>query len=110
MVPEEKSFVAMLIQRLKDPQLTVRVHAGVLLGGMGAKARPALPTLLELLASDDRHNRRLAALTLGFLGHEVAEGVPPLRNALHDEDETVRRLAADALQEIATADARAKAA
>lgn len=30
MADEEKSFGAMLIQRLKDPQFTVRVHSGVL--------------------------------------------------------------------------------
>jgi HEAT repeat protein len=96
----------MLIQRLKDPQFAVRVHAGVLLGGMGAKARPALPTLPELFAGDNRHDRRLAAITLGSLADEV----PPLLNALRGEDETARLLAAEALQEVATVDGRAKAA
>jgi HEAT repeat protein len=77
MVAEEKPFVTMLIQRLKDPQFTVCFHAGVLLGGMGVKARSALPTLLELLESDDMHDRRLAAMTLGSIAGEVAEAVSP---------------------------------
>jgi HEAT repeat protein len=100
----------MLIQRLKDPELTVRVHAGVLLGGMGLKASPALHALLELQDSEDVHDRRLAALTLGSLGHDLPESVPPLRDALHDEDEAVRRLAAEALEEIAPTHKRLKAA
>jgi hypothetical protein len=45
MAAEEKPLGAMLIQRLKDHQFIVRVHAGVLLGGMGVRARPACPLL-----------------------------------------------------------------
>jgi hypothetical protein len=44
-VAEEKPFGEMVIQCLKDPQFTVRVHVGILLGGMGVKARLALPAL-----------------------------------------------------------------
>jgi HEAT repeat protein len=110
MTADQDALVATLIQRLKNPELTVRVHAGIVLGGIGVEARPALPALLELRRSEDVHDRRLAALTLGALGYDLAEAVPPLRDSLHDEDETVRRLAAEALQEMAPTRERATAA
>jgi HEAT repeat protein len=110
MTSGQESFIALLIQRLKDPELTVRVHAGVLLGGMGVEAKPALPALLQLRHSEDVHDRRLAALTLGSLGHDLPEAVPPLLDALHDEDEAVRRLAAEALEEMAPTQRRLKVA
>jgi HEAT repeat protein len=83
--------------------LTVRIHAGVLLGALGVKARPALATLLALGQSEDAQNRRLAVLILGSLAHDLAEAVPPLLHALEDEDEAARRLAAEALNELAPA-------
>jgi HEAT repeat protein len=106
----QDSFITMLIRGLKDPELTVRVHAGVLLGGMGVEAKPALPALLQLRHSKDVHGRRLAVLTLGFLCHDLPESVPLLLDALLDEDEAVRRLAAEALEEIAPTHKRLKAA
>jgi hypothetical protein len=42
MAEEEKSFVAMLVQRLQDPPFAVRVQASVLLGDMGRRDRPCL--------------------------------------------------------------------
>jgi HEAT repeat protein len=110
MTAGQDSFVALLIERVKDPELTVRVHAGILLGGLGMEARPALSALLELRQSADVHDRRLAIMTLGSLGHDLAEAVPPLLDSLHDEDETVRRLAAEALEEMAPAQGQARAA
>jgi HEAT repeat protein len=100
MTAGQQSFVATLVQQLNDPEFIVRVHAGLLLGGMGLEARPALSALLKLKQSDRAQDRRLAAMTLGSLGHDLAEAVPPLLDALHDEDDTVRRLAAEALEEI----------
>ena len=110
MTAAQDFFITMLIQRLKDRELTVRIHAGVQLGGMGVEAKPALPALLQLRHSESVHDRRLAALTLGMLCHELPESVPPLQDALHDEDEAVRRLAAEALKEIAPAHKRLNAA
>jgi HEAT repeat protein len=99
-VAEEMSFVASLIQQLEDSQLTVRIHAGILLAGMGTQARPALHALTELLSSDDVHDRRLAAMTLGTLAYDISETLPLLLNARRDNDETVRRFAAQAVEEI----------
>jgi HEAT repeat protein len=110
MTAGQKSSVLMLIERLRDPELTVRVHAGILLGGMSLEARPALPALLQLRQSEDVHDRRLATMTLGSLAHDLSEAVPLLLDARHDEDEAVRRLAAAALAEITVSHDRAKAA
>ncbi len=107
---DQESFVSLLMERLNDPELTARVHAGLQLEGLGIEAKPALPTLLHLQQSEDVHNRRLAAVVLGSLGSALAEAVPPLVNALQDEDQTVRRLAAESLEKITSARGHRKAA
>lgn len=44
------------------------MHAAAVLGSMGDEAEPAVPALIEMLKSDDVHDRRLAARTLGEIG------------------------------------------
>lgn len=110
MTTGQDSLILTLIQNLQSAELTIRIHAGFLLGQMGMEARPALPTLLHLRNSMDVHDRRLAVMTLGSLAHDLAEAVPPLLNALHDEDDTVRRLAEEALEELTPASEMLKAA
>ena len=46
MSANQESVVALLIERLNDPELTVRIHAGLQLVGMGLEAKPALPVLI----------------------------------------------------------------
>jgi HEAT repeat protein len=103
MSADQESSIATLAERLTDAELTVRVHAGLLLGARGVEARPALATLLALGRSEEVQDRRQAGMTLGLLAGQLVEAVPPLLNALHDEDEAVRRLATEALDEIAPA-------
>jgi HEAT repeat protein len=110
MSADQESVVTMLIECLSDPELPVRIHAGLQLGEMGVEARPALPALRQLQRSEIVHDRRLAAMVLGSLGRDLAEAVPSLHNALQDEDKAVRRLAADALAAIAPPRGRLKVA
>ena len=110
MSADHESVVTLLIERLNDPELTVRIHAGLQLVGMGLEAKPALPVLMELQQSEDVHDRRLAAMVLGSLAHDFTEAMPPLLNALHDADEAVCRLVAEALEEIAPHRGHRKAA
>jgi HEAT repeat protein len=110
MPPEAAARIQTLTRRLHDPDLVVRVHAGLLLGDLGPTASPALPALLDLLRGDVVQDRRLAALTLGRIGHAAAAAIPALRQALRDADATVRRFAAAALAEIEPAPGQAKAA
>jgi HEAT repeat protein len=110
MPPESAARAQTLTRRLHDPDLVVRVHAGILLGDLGPAAGPAVPALLELLRGDVVQDRRLAALTLGRIGHAAAAAIPALRQALRDPDATVRRFAAAALDEIEPTPGQAKAA
>jgi HEAT repeat protein len=45
---------------------------------MGAKARPAVPALVEMLRGDDRRTAAFAAWALVAIGPDVAEAVPAL--------------------------------
>jgi HEAT repeat protein len=84
-----------LIALLNDPDPLRRIHAGMLLCGMGPAAAPAVPRLVEMLQAGDAQDRRLASWTLGDIG--VAEATTALDEALNDQDEVVRRFAAEAL-------------
>jgi len=93
--------VQKLIHRLQSPEYLVRLHAGCLLGQMGAAAKEAVPALLELLRSGGTADRKLAAWALGYLGRGTAEATPALLAAARDSDESVRMLANSALEKIA---------
>jgi HEAT repeat protein len=110
MTPESATRIETLTRRLHDPDLVVRVHAGLLLGDLGPAASPALPALLALLQGDVVQDRRLAALTLGRIGHPAAAAIPALRRALRDPDATVRRFADAALAEIESTPGQSRAA
>ena len=102
--------VQKLIRRLKHDDPLKRIHAGLLLGDMGAAAKDAVPTLLELLNGVHVTDRKLAALTLGYIGPWAAEAVPALRHALGDADQVVRQFAAAALEKIHAPAGKDKAA
>jgi HEAT repeat protein len=67
---------------------------------MGAEAREAVPTLLELLQDACVQNRKLAAWTLGYIGQGAVEAIPALLVAVRDSDEGVRKMACEALEKI----------
>lgn len=89
-----------LIEKLKDADQFVRIHAATLLGSMGEDAKAAVPALIDLLENGDVHDRRLAALTLGEIGPAAEEAVPALLEAADDEDEGVATMALDAVERI----------
>ena len=70
--------------RQNSPDLRVRenTHAAWFavqqLSRMGAKARPAVPALVEMLRADDRRTAAFAAWALGAIGPDAAEAVPAL--------------------------------
>lgn len=92
--------VQKLIRRLHAPKQLVRLHAGCLLGQMGPSAQEAVPTLLELLRSDNVADRKLAVWTLGRIGQGAIGALPALKEAARDGDESTRVLAAAALEKI----------
>jgi HEAT repeat protein len=99
-----------LIRRLRSRKEVKRIHAGLLLGRMGPRAKEAVPTLLDLLRDASARNRRLASWTLGYIGEGAAEAIPALLIALRDEDEGVRKMAREALDKISPTDTQIRAA
>jgi HEAT repeat protein len=99
-----------LIRRLKSPHDLKQIHAGLLLGRMGAEAREAVPTLLQLLQDASAQNRKLAAWTLGYIGQGAVAAIPTLLVAVQDTDEGVREMARGALEKISPSDTQARAA
>jgi HEAT repeat protein len=89
-----------LLERLRDPDELIRLHAALGLGSLGEEARPAVPVLTALLHSDTVLDRRGAAWALRDLGGVAEEAVPALLEALEDDDEQVEELAAQALEAI----------
>ncbi|WP_165394723.1 HEAT repeat domain-containing protein [Methanofollis fontis] len=92
---EDPAAIEPLRSALSDPEPGVRWVAMEALGAIG---RPALPVLIELLASDDVDVRWGAAIALGDIGDR--EAVEALAARLEDTDRYVRTRAALALAAI----------
>ena len=99
-----------LIRRLKSADELKRIHAGLLLGEMGAEAGKAVPTLLEVLHDENVKHRKIAVWTLGKIGQKAAEAVPALLAALRDTNEEVRKMARESLAKISPSSLQARAA
>jgi len=99
-----------LIRRLKSADELKRIHAGLLLGEMGAEAGKAVPTLLEVLHDENVKHRKIAVWTLGKIGQRAVEAVPALLVALRDTNEEVQKMAHESLEKISPSSTQAKAA
>jgi HEAT repeat protein len=99
-----------LIRRLKSADELKRIHAGLLLGEMGAEAGKAVPTLLEVLHDENVQHRKMAVWTLGKIGQKAVEAVPALLVALRDTNEEVRNMARESLEKISPSSLQARAA
>ncbi|MBN1461038.1 MAG: HEAT repeat domain-containing protein [Armatimonadetes bacterium] len=124
---ENPGFIPDLALRAVDEIPTVRHCAAVLLGRFGAKAKAAVPALMEAFsmrplgiyeeasaagASKDERARalmfdfqtmlacRAAAEALGQIGPEASSAVPMLTEALHDPSAGIREAAEKALKRI----------
>ena len=83
-------LVARLITDLKNRDAMVRRVAVVTLGGIGPRAKEAIPALIAALKDDDPGVRQTAAGALGGIGPEAKEAIPALISALKDGDPGVR--------------------
>ena len=108
MTTDPDARLQQLIRRLKSADDAKRIHAGLLLGRMGA--REAVPTLLELLQDASAQNRKLAAWTRGYIGQGAVAAIPALLVAVQDTDEGVRKMAREALEKISPSGTPARAA
>jgi HEAT repeat protein len=100
MTTDSDARLQKLIRRLKSADDLKRIHAGLLLGEMGAEAGKAVPTLLELLHDQNVYHRKVAVWTLGKIGQRAVEATPALLMALRDSNEGVRKMACEALDKI----------
>jgi len=98
------------IEKLHDAHQVVRIHAGSVLGELGAEAKQAVPALIDLLQHGDVQDARLAALTLGEIGTAAAEAIPALMKAADDDDAGVANMALWALEQVDLVDRYAAAA
>jgi HEAT repeat protein len=89
-----------LVDRLRDYEVSVRLHAAACLGAMRKRARPAVPALIDALHDVDAHVRKMAATVLGDMGMAARAAVPGLIQALRDDNAGVRRRAAVALSDM----------
>jgi HEAT repeat protein len=110
MTTDPNARLPKLIRRLKSADDVKRIHAGLLLGRMGAGARQAVPTLQELLQEESIQDRKLAAWTLGYIGQGAVEAIPALLVAVQDTNEGVRRMAREAVEKISPSSTQARAA
>ncbi len=67
----------------------------------GAKAKKAVPRLVEILKKGQDYNRHMAALTLGVIGPDARDATDALKEAARDADPELRRCAELALGQIA---------
>jgi HEAT repeat protein len=96
-----QDLVEVLQQALGDPDRSRRETAADILGQagdrLGAQARPLVPSLVKMLATDEAPLRVRAAYALGRLGPDAGEAAAGLAAALQDDVPEVRRYAAAAL-------------
>jgi HEAT repeat protein len=95
---EAETSVAVLIAQLED--FNDADTAAWVLGEIGPQAKPAIPALVELLASDDEGERLHAVQALGKIGQGSPDVEAALEKCLQDEAESVRTAADQALQAI----------
>jgi len=90
------------------PRRDVRADSCMLLGRLGAAARPAIPELIRLLRDDeDRFVRLFAAYSLGSIAtRDDTAAVEALVMATKDKEKFVREAASETLSIVAPAAAR----
>ena len=89
-----REVVAGYLPALRSKQPEVRRKACVVLGGLGAVAKPAVPSLITMLDDTDELVRERAVGALGMIGIPQTEVVAALTKALKDPASTVRYRAA----------------
>ncbi len=89
-----------LVQRLTDPEDSVREHAAEALGDIGPPAGRVASALVEVLDDPYVKVRRDAVRSLGQIAPDPAQVVPAIEPLLKDPEEIVRDAAKLALERI----------
>lgn len=86
-----------LIRDLNGPEKVGHPLAIKALGAMGAKAKAAIPTLIETSKSETQSIRLESIVALGQMGHSASKAVPILIIRLRDSNSAIQSAAAQAL-------------
>jgi HEAT repeat protein len=101
--PDANAKVVLSALKDKDPAARpARAAAVEAVEFLGARARPAVPDLLDVLQDKGQLApvREKAARSLGKLGGQAKDAIQPLTALLRDPDKGIRRAAADALGQL----------
>src|SRR5262249_12577969 len=105
--PAARATVPDLLRVLKEEDPATRLRAACTLVGVAPdSAAPAVPALVEALASTNRDHQLAAAVAAGKIGRAARATVPGLRAALADTFGAIRLEAADSLVKIDRAEAK----
>ncbi len=104
-MPASSAAVPLLVEILKNPKNSSpgrrQLVALETLAMFGERAKPAVPTIVALLKSEDKGIRGYAVITLGGIGPAAAEAVPALTEmSKTDMSQMVRGSALEALKKI----------
>ena len=95
-----------LLKAVKDRvNEDLREYAVRALGGMGTKAKSAIPTLIEALSDPEDEVKTYAAYALSKMEDAAVDAVPALIQALENESDRVKHHVAFALSKIGTPEA-----
>lgn len=94
------NHLAALTEALGDPDDELRLLAVEVLGEMGNKVEPALPTLIWTFNDVDRIVRVAAVAPVAAFGHKAIDSIPILETWLDIDDEFSRVTAAAAIIQI----------
>ncbi len=103
--PEEKAILPVVIERLNDRSDSHLADiAAQGLGKLGAKAKQAVPALIDLLRTGEESgqcsNQFHAAEALGKIGPDARAAIPALSEWMKDKSEAARRAATEAIRKI----------
>ncbi len=98
--------VSVLMEHFEDSNVEVRRYIPEAFGAIGPPAAPAVPTLIDMLASDDDVQVRFeSALALAQIGPASSDAIPVLKESLSDKNRYVRDNSIHALKRIGTPEA-----
>ncbi len=105
-------LMPVLTEKLKDPDIQVRVFVAEAIWNIAAETKVAIPTLIEILKNPENPERARsrAAYALGRIGRAAEEAIPVLRVASADEQHWDTHVAATRALELIDPEAERAAA
>ncbi len=90
-------YVPELIEALKSGEAEIQNHAAHALHGLGQRAKPAVPALVEMLRTSSEDDQKAALLGIGVLRFPAREATPHIQAIFDAKRGELRRAALAAL-------------